>query len=109
MCEKDFHQSNEIKGLNMPSNLIHFFDEAKKISFKENYEQILKDDSTKLKNLTGVTSKKSYEIQKMIPLIKSMCLKHKCKYIIDIGSGLVRPFICKRNVFYVTNYKNIQL
>ena len=86
---KDFFLSTEIKCLNPPCTLMEFFGEAQKISFKENYERISRE-TTALQNLTGITFKKSYEIQHMMPFIKDLCLKHNCKYIIDVGSGLVR-------------------
>lgn len=83
--------SEEIERLNIPSSLKYFFTETKKISFKKNYEHLPDDNkTTEYKNLTRITSKKSYEIQKLIPLIKDLCEKHNCKYLIDIGSGLVK-------------------
>ena len=90
MFDKDYIFSEEIKRLQIPASLEHFFAEAKKISFKGNYEQLNDGNVTmQFQNLVGITSKKSYEIQKMIPLVRDLCVKHNCKYVIDIGSGLV--------------------
>lgn len=33
-------------------------------------------------------TKKQHEIEQMVPFVRDLCLKHKCKYIIDVGSGL---------------------
>jgi hypothetical protein len=85
VSDKDYIFSEEIKRLLIPNSLEKFFAEAKKISFKENYEQLNDGNiAVQFKNLVGITSKKSYEIQKMIPLVRELCVKYKCKYVIDI-------------------------
>jgi hypothetical protein len=40
-------------------------------------------------NLPGLTAKKCYEIQHLVPFVHQLCLKHQSYYLIDIGSGLV--------------------
>jgi len=33
-------------------------------------------------------TKKNHEIEKMLPFISDLCIKHDCEYVIDIGAGL---------------------
>ena len=56
-----------------------------------NYEmQVLNDNSL----YRGVSAKKVHEINQMVPFVRHFCEKYKCKYLIDVGSGLVSVIDC---------------
>ena len=40
----------------------------------------------------GISAKKLHEIKLMVPFVRNFCEKYQCKYLIDVGSGLVSVF-----------------
>lgn len=87
VTEKEYFKSSEIQNLGMPNDLFEFLANAKEIYFRDQYEKL---PNVEFKSIPGLTYKKSYEIQTMLPSIIELCKKHNCQYIIDIGSGIVR-------------------
>jgi len=37
----------------------------------------------------SIKAKKVYEIEKIVPIVKSMCEKYGCSVVLDLGCGLV--------------------
>ena len=87
VTEKEYFKSGEIQYLGIPIDLFEFLLNAKETYFRDQYEKLA---NVEFKNIPGLTYKKSYEIQTMLPSIIELCKKHKSQYIIDIGSGIVK-------------------
>lgn len=67
--------------INIPTTLQSFILNTKRILS-------LKPPVDKTEPTKKQKTKKQHEIERMLPFVRDLCVKHNCKYVIDIGSGL---------------------
>ena len=78
---KDIFTSDVLDEEEVPVSLKSFLNESNRLLSLQPPVDLVKES---LKSKT----KKQHEIDRMLPFISDLCIKHDCQYVIDIGSGL---------------------